>query len=104
MAEGNFIGYLRLKGSKLPVVNFTHNTYDRILKTLDDDGIGPFMQYIYDYIYKGTDYNFKTKLYQNLWKDTLTQINKSADWYFKKKEEEKQLKELKKTISEEFDI
>lgn len=102
MAEGNFIGYLRLKGSKLPVVNFTQNTYDRILKTLDDDSIGPFMQYIYDYIYRGTDYNFKTKLYQNLWNDTLTQINKSADWWFKIKEEQKQLKVIKKAINDTF--
>ena len=96
--------YNRLRGSKIPYPNLHSSNFEMLVKTCTDEEIGRFMLSLYKFIYQGIVVWWYDEKLQNIWEDTLTKMNEKAEWFFKMKEEQKQLKELKKTIKDEFNI
>lgn len=93
-----FKDYSRLEGSKIYYINFTRTLFERLIKTFDNEEIGAFMTELYNYIYTGVEPKWKTRKYQTMWYDVLTEMNKNSEGWFRWKEEQ----EYKKILEKDF--
>lgn len=94
--------YNRLKGSKLPSINFYSPYFDNILwhYSSEPNNLWLFMMAVYNYIHFGQDPEdmeiafFHTRDFHIMFDKVMHNINMTADWFFKKKKEEEKRNKL----------
>lgn len=94
--------YQRLKGCKLPSINFYSPFFDKILWQYSSEpkNLWLFMMAVYNYIHCGQDPEdmeiefFHTRDFHIMFDKVMHNINMTADWFFKKKREEQKAKRI----------